>query len=147
MIFLLAFRILYSSSYTPGLPGVEASFQETSRTVALLGLTTYLLGLALGNLTLTPFCEIYGRRPVHLVSTALFMILTIPVALAPNLAAVLASRFFGGFVGAGTLATAPGSVSDLFSGKDRALAFSCWSLGTMNAPVIGNHPHCLSCLP
>jgi len=130
-------RILNSSSYTPGLPGVEASFPGTSRTVSLLGLTTYLFGLALGNLTLTPFCEIYGRRPVHLASTALFTVMIIPVASAPNLTAIMLGRFFSGFLGSATLATAPGSVNDLVSGKDRALAISCWSLGTMNAPVIG----------
>lgn len=102
-----------------------------------------MLGLALGSLVLTPFSEIYGRRSTHLLSTALFCIFIIPVGLAPNIAAILASRFFGGFFGSATVSAAPGSVSDVASGKHRALAFSCWSLGAMNAAVIGRSSHSL----
>lgn len=109
--------------------------------MALLGLTTYLLGLALGCLILAPMSEMYGRRPVYLVTMALFAVLILPVALAPNFAAILASRVFGGFFGSATVAIAPGSINDVVSHKHRALAFSMWSLGAMNGPVLGMNFH------
>ncbi|KAL4889519.1 major facilitator superfamily domain-containing protein [Aspergillus ambiguus] len=137
MSFTTTVVILYSTSYTSGLPGIEETFEGISRTVGLIGLTTYMLGMALGSLVLTPLSELYGRRSTHLVSITLFTILIIPVALAPNIPAIMVSRFFGGFTGSATVAAAPGSVNDVASGKNRALAFSCWSLGAMNAAVIG----------
>ena len=105
--------------------------------MVLLGGTTYLLGLGLGSLVLTSLSEIYGRRPVHILSSGLHSLLVIPAALAPNPSAILASRFFGGFVVSASLSTSTGSVSDLISEKYRALAFSFWSLGAMNGAVIG----------
>ncbi|PKX88823.1 MFS transporter [Aspergillus novofumigatus IBT 16806] len=129
--------ILYSTSYTSGVPGIQKEFGIESRTMVLLGLTTYLLGLAAGCLILAPLSEMYGRRLIYLVTTALFAVLMIPVALAPNLAAVLVSRVFSGFFGSATIASAPGTVNDVVSEKHRALAFSLWSLGAMNGPVLG----------
>lgn len=113
------------------------SFDISDRTIALLGLTTYLLGLALGCLVLAPLSEMYGRRPIYVVTGALYAALILPVALAPNYAAVVASRIFSGFFGSATVASAPGTVNDLISSKHRALAFSLWSLGAMNGPVLG----------
>lgn len=38
----------------------------------------------------------YGRRPIYIVTGALFAVLILPVALAPNYTAVVASRVFSG---------------------------------------------------
>ena len=81
--------------------------------------------------------EMYGRRPIYILTSTLFTLLILPVALAPNYAAVLASRVFIGFFGSATIVSAPGTVSDIISSKHRALAFSLWSLGAMNGPVLG----------
>ena len=105
--------------------------------MALLGLTTYLLGLAMGCVVIAPMSEMYGRRPIYILTSTLFTLLILPVALAPNYAAVLASRVFIGFFGSATIVSAPGTVSDIISSKHRALAFSLWSLGAMNGPVLG----------
>lgn len=67
----------------------------------------------------------------------MFAILILPVALAENIEAILISRFFGGFFGGTMIASAPGSVTDVTDDQYRALALSCWSLGTMNGPVLG----------
>ena len=105
--------------------------------MALLGLTTYLLGLAIGCVVIAPMSEMYGRRPIYILTSTLFTLLILPVALAPNYAAVLASRVFNGFFGSATIVSAPGTVSDIISAKHRALAFSLWSLGATNEPVLG----------
>lgn len=138
------YRILYSTSYTSGVPGIQESFDVSFRTVVLLGMATYLLGLALGCLVLAPLSEMYGRRPIYLLTHALYAALILPVALAPNLAAILASRVFSGFFGSAVIASAPGTVNDVVSTKHRALAFSLWSLGAMNGPVLGKLFHLAS---
>ncbi|KAF1983260.1 MFS general substrate transporter [Aulographum hederae CBS 113979] len=129
--------VMYSSSFTSGIPGLSRDFNINSPTIPVLGVTTYLIGLACGSVVLAPLSEMYGRRPIYLISMALFAILIIPVGLAQNFAAVLITRFFGAFFGSAMIGNAPGSVNDIVTEEYRALAFSIWSIGPMNGPVIG----------
>ncbi|KAE8372014.1 major facilitator superfamily domain-containing protein, partial [Aspergillus bertholletiae] len=129
--------VLYSTSYTSGSPGMQASFGLTSEIVVLLGLTTYMLGMGLGCLVLAPLSEVYGRQLVYVITGALFAILILPVALAPNFEAVVISRFFSGLFGSAPAVAGPGTINDIIHPKYRALAFSLWSLGAMNGPVLG----------
>ncbi|KAJ9643589.1 hypothetical protein H2199_004268 [Coniosporium tulheliwenetii] len=129
--------VLYSTSYTSGIPGMMETFGIGSTTVVVLGLTTYLFGLAVGSVVLAPLSEMYGRRPIYLFTMALFMLLILPCGLAQNLETILITRWFGAFMGAAMIGNAPGTVSDIVSDEHRALAFSIWSIGPMNGPVIG----------
>ncbi|RYP45003.1 hypothetical protein DL768_008590 [Monosporascus sp. mg162] len=56
--------VFYSTSYTASIPGLLEEFNTTNTTVATLGVTTYLLGLAAGSLLVAPASELFGRRPV-----------------------------------------------------------------------------------
>jgi MFS family permease len=96
-----------------------------------------MVGLALGCLVLAPLSEMYGRRVIYISTSILFTILILPVVLAPNFEAVVISRLFGGFFGSATVVAAPGTVNDVIHLEYRALAFSLWSLGAMNGPVLG----------
>jgi multidrug resistance protein len=140
-IFFMSFStlvvVMYSTSYTAGIPGMMDTFHVENKTNLVLGLTTYLAGLALGSLILAPLSEMYGRRPVYLIAVAMFTVLIIPCALAQNLATILAVRFFVAFAGAAMISNAPGTVSDIVGTEYLALAFSIWSVGPMNGPVIG----------
>ncbi|KAF3038548.1 hypothetical protein E8E11_001759 [Didymella keratinophila] len=129
--------VMYSTSYTSGIPGMMATFGIKSKTLVVLGITTYLAGLALGSLLLAPLSEMYGRRPVYLIAVAMFTVLIVPCALANNLPQILVLRFFGAIAGAAMISNAPGTVSDIVSDDYRALAFSIWSIGPMNGPVVG----------
>jgi MFS family permease len=113
-----------------------ATFGIRSKTLVILGITTYLCGLAIGSLLLAPLSEMYGRRPVYLIAVAAFTILIIPCALANNLAQILVLRFFGAVAGAAMISNAPGTVSDISREDYRALAFSIWSLGPMSKLLV-----------
>jgi MFS family permease len=126
------------------------SFHVKSETVAVLGITTYLFGLAVGSIVLAPLSEMYGRRPVYIIAMALFAILVLPCALAHKLETILITRFIGALFGAAMISNAPGSVNDIVSGisysysawilkftdvtveEYRSLALSVWSIGPMN---------------
>lgn len=135
VIFFMSFStlvvVMYSTSYTSGIPGMMATFGIRSKTPVILGITTYMCGLAIGSLLLAPLSEMYGRRPVYLTSVAAFTILVLPSAMANNLAQILVMRFFGAIAGAAMISNAPGTVSDISREDYRALAFSIWSLGPM----------------
>ncbi|KAF2133721.1 MFS general substrate transporter [Dothidotthia symphoricarpi CBS 119687] len=141
VIFFMSFStlvvVMYSTSYTSGIPGMMETFNIKSKTLLVLGITTYLTGLAVGSLLLAPLSEMYGRRPVYLISVFLFTVLIIPCALSNNLAQILVMRFFGAMAGAAMISNSPGTISDIATDDRRALYMSVWSCGPMNGPVIG----------
>lgn len=123
--------VLYSTSYTSAIPGMIAEF-GIGESEGILGVTTYLLGMASGSVVLAPLSEMYGRRPIYLIVMALFVIFVIPCAVAQNMATILVVRFFGAFCAAAMISNAPGTVNDIVDEEYRALAFSVWSIGPMN---------------
>lgn len=86
--------VLYSTSYTASIPGLEDEF-GVDTSIATLGLTTYLLGLATGSLVAAPLSEIFGRHRVYLVSATVSALLILPCALAKSLTQMIVVRFFG----------------------------------------------------
>jgi hypothetical protein len=129
--------VMYSTSYTSGIPGMMETFGVRSKTLVVLGITTYLAGLALGSIILAPLSEMYGRRPVYLIAVFMFVALIIPCALAQDLPSILVVRFLGAIAGSAMISNAPGTVADIVHDDFRALAFSIWSIGPMNGPVVG----------
>ncbi|ODH34732.1 hypothetical protein ACO22_03053 [Paracoccidioides brasiliensis] len=128
--------IHYSTSYTAGLAEVAREF-GTSEIIVTLGLTFYLIGLAIGSVILAPLSEMYGRKPVSIASMSLFMILILPCGVCKSVAVLIAMRFFGAIAGSAMVSSAPGSVADLVDDEHRALAYSIWSIGPLNGPVFG----------
>jgi hypothetical protein len=87
--------VLYSTSYTSSMPGMMHDFNISNEPLTTLGITFYLIGLAIGSLLLAPASEIWGRRPVYVVALFIFCILVIPCALATSLPGVIVVRLFG----------------------------------------------------
>ncbi|KAE8388489.1 hypothetical protein ETB97_008775 [Aspergillus alliaceus] len=128
--------VLYSTSYTSGVADIAAEF-GTSSTIVTLGLTLYLIGLAVGSMFMAPLSEMYGRKPVSVACLFIFMVLIIPCARAESVVTLIVVRFIGAFFGSVMISTAPGMVSDLVNDEERALAMSIWSIGPVNGPVLG----------
>lgn len=127
---------LSSTSYSVSIPGLQDDF-HISKITGLLGITTYLLGMAVGSVSLAPLSETLGRRPVYLLSAGLFTIFVLPCALAKNIETILISRFFACFFGSALVSNSPGSVNDIVREHHRALALGFWSIGPINGPVLG----------
>lgn len=107
---------------------------DSSNTIVTLGLTFYLIGLAIGSMFMAPLSEVYGRKPVSIACLAIFTVLIIPCALAKSVEALIVVRFIGALFGSVMISTAPGMVSDLVNDEQRALAMSIWSIGPVNGP-------------
>ncbi len=99
IIFAVSFStwlvVLYSTSYTAGIPGLMVEFNESSEPVVTLGVTTYLLGIAVGGLVVAPLSELFGRRIVYMVCLIIFTVFVIPCALATSLPEIIVVRFVG----------------------------------------------------
>ena len=123
--------VLYSTAYTSSLDGIISYFDVT-RIVATMGLTVFLLGMAVGSVVVAPLSEMYGRRPIYLISTAIFVILLLPTALAHNYASIIVPRLLSGISASALVTNSPGTVNDLINDKYRALAFSIWGEWSTN---------------
>jgi MFS family permease len=125
--------VLYSTSYTSGVIQIGNEFDK-SETVVTLGLTFYLIGLAIGSMFMAPLSEVYGRKPVCVGCLAIFTVLIIPCALGTSVTELIVVRTIGAFFGSVMISTAPGMVADLVDDEHRALAISVWSIGPLNGP-------------
>jgi MFS family permease len=129
---------MVSTAYAIGIPGMAKDFGTQDRTALTLGVSTYLFGLSIGPLVLAPLSELYGRRPVYIVSLFSFAILLIPSAVAPNLATILITRFMAAFMGSVVMSSAPGTLNELADEETKTVYFSVWILGAVNGVSFPN---------
>ncbi|KAH7105945.1 major facilitator superfamily domain-containing protein [Auriculariales sp. MPI-PUGE-AT-0066] len=128
---------LASSMLAPGLKDMAKHFDITSITVVNLVLSIFLLGFAIGPLIFGPLSEMYGRRIVLHISTAVFFVFNLVSIWAPNTAAICVFRFFAGLGGSAAVGIGGGCVADVFKERERAQAMGIYTLGPLLGPVIG----------
>lgn len=125
-----------SSIYTATYAQMNPEFGQ-SDIVATLGLSTFVLGIALGPLFLGPLSEFYGRRPIYLASWTMFVIWLIPSAVARNTATMVTVRFIDGFAGSAFLSVAGGTVSDVFRRDQIRSPMTIIALSPFIGPSLG----------
>lgn len=123
---------LYTSTYLQ----LEKDF-GVSREVATLGLTTYVCGLGLGPMFLSPLSEFYGRRNIYIVAFGMYFIWLIPCAVAQNIQTMLIVRFFDGLAGSAFLSVAGGTVGDMFAKEKLSAPMMVYTASPFVGPEIG----------
>lgn len=122
---------IYTATYTQ----MNAEF-HCSRIVATLGLSFFVLGIALGPFW-SPLAEFYGRRPIYICSFAGFLIWLIPSAVAKNIQTMVIARFFQGLAGSAFLSVSGGTVGDLFTRDKFQLPMAIFALSPFIGPSTG----------
>jgi MFS family permease len=112
-----------SSIHTAAVSSIAEDL-NCSGTVAILGVSTYLIGFGTGPLIFAPLSEICGRNSIYRVTFLLFFLFNLGCALSPNIGALLTLRFLSGFFGspAGMIASVTYICDSLSSPSDRTLA-------------------------
>ncbi|WP_249295673.1 multidrug effflux MFS transporter [Agrococcus sp. Marseille-Q4369] len=127
--------------YLPAFPAVKDTFATTDAMVQLT-LSATTLGFALGQLVVGPLSDRVGRRGPLLVATSVHAVASVGVAIAPDIATLLALRVVQGFGAAAGTAVAIAMVRDLFGGRRLTTALSRLALvigiAPIAAPVIGS---------
>lgn len=124
-----------SSIYTSTYAQMDAEFGN-SRIVATLGLSFFVLGIALGPFW-SPLAEFYGRRPIYLASFGFFLIWLVPSAVAQNIQTMIIARFFQGLAGSAFLSVSGGTVGDMFQRNQMQAAMSVFTLAPFAGPSMG----------
>lgn len=121
--------------YLPALPGIAAHLSAGPSFVQL-SLTTFLLGLSLGQLFVGPLSDAFGRRIPLLAGIALYTVSSLLCALIPSVWALIWLRFIQGLSGAAGMVVARAVVRDLYSGTEMTKFFSNLMLINGVAPIV-----------
>jgi len=133
---LAAVAPLAIDMYLPAFPEMAVEF-GTSASAVQLTLTTFLIGLALGQLVFGPLSDRFGRRPLLLVGTLVCAVFSAASALAPTVELLAASRFLQGFAGAAGIVLGRAVISDRAHGPAAAKLFGLLVVVNAVAPVVG----------
>lgn len=82
--------------------------------VAELVTTCFLLGYVFGPLIFGPFSELFGRRPIFIITLLIYVLFFLGGSLAPNVQTLLVTRFFQGFFGSAPLTNCGGVMADIW---------------------------------
>lgn len=137
---LTAFGPFVTDMYLPTLPSMTGYFGTTSSMVQL-GLTSSMIGLALGQLFFGPLSDRYGRRPPLIAAMALFIVSTILCIFASDIRQFILLRLLQGIAGAGGIVISRSVAADRFTGAELARMLAV--IGAINgvapvtAPIVG----------
>ncbi|QRR00925.1 multidrug effflux MFS transporter [Dyadobacter sandarakinus] len=128
--------------YLPGFPRI-ASDLRTSIDKVQLSLTSYLIGICLGQLLYGPLLDRFGRKKPLYAGLSLYVLASFGCAMTSSVEALILMRFFQAMGGCVGLVASQALVSDLFDKDKRAEVFSLITLviavSPMIAPTIGGY--------
>lgn len=137
---LSAFGPLSIDMYLPSLPTLADNLHTTT-SLAQLGLTACLLGLAVGQIVAGPLSDVRGRRGPLVISLILYAAASLLCVFAPNIGMLIALRFIQGLTGSAGIVISRAVARDLYSGKELTRFFSLLMLvngvAPIAAPVLG----------
>ena len=114
---LTAFGPFVTDMYLPALPSMTGFF-ATSSSMVQMGLTTSMIGLAVGQLFFGPLSDKYGRRRPLLAAMALFLVSTVLCIAAHSIEQFVTMRFIQGVAASGGIVISRSVATDKFSGAE-----------------------------
>src|SRR5688500_9977896 len=126
--------------YLPAFSEIANDFNTTTAQVAL-SVTSYFIGLALGQIIYGPLLDRFGRKPPLYVGLTLYIIMTIGCTQATSIESLVVLRFIQALGGCVAWVAALSMVRDFFPISQSARIFSLLilviGLSPLLAPTIG----------
>jgi EmrB/QacA subfamily drug resistance transporter len=124
---------------TTALPTIAEHFNSAS------GYTWVGSAYLIANAAATPIwgkvSDIFGRKPILLVTNAIFFLGSLLAGVAVNMDMLIAARVIQGIGGGGLIVLVNITISDLFAMRDRGAYFGIiggvWALASSLGPVVG----------
>lgn len=127
---------LATDMYVPGFPAVGHDLRASATGVQLT-LTTYFVGMALGQLAGGPISDQRGRRRPLLGSLVVMLLASLVCALSPSIAVMTAARFVQGVSGGWAMVIGRSIVIDLVSQSRLVKVLNLIQGFAGIAPIIG----------
>ncbi|KAJ5097793.1 hypothetical protein N7456_008514 [Penicillium angulare] len=131
---------LDGTSLSVALPTISKDLNGTAIEAFWSG-TSFLLCSTVFQPSFASLSNIFGRRPIILISILFFCVGAIIAAIAKNFTYMLVGRSIQGVGGGGVLALTEIVITDLvplrFRGKYFGIMSAMWSLGSVTGPILG----------
>jgi MFS transporter, DHA1 family, multidrug resistance protein len=121
--------------YLPGFPAIAQDLQTEIAQVTL-SLTSFFVGVAVGQLFLGPLSDRYGRKRPLLGGLALYVIASAGCVFAQSVHALILLRVVQAVGGCAGMVISRATVRDIFSGSEIARVFSLLMLVMGVAPIL-----------
>ena len=120
------------------LPGFENIAQDFNITVAKVGLTltSYFIGISLGQMAYGPIMDKFGRKRPLQIGLVIYILAALACYYSPNLTFLIISRFFLALGASAGMVASKAIVRDIFPVEEVAGAISILMLIMGGAPII-----------
>lgn len=136
VVFLTAIAPLATDMYVPAFPAVARDLSATATGVQLT-LTTFFVGMALGQLVGGPVSDQRGRRVPLLAGIVVMTIASVVCAVAPSIGVMMAARFVQGFAGGWAMVIGRAVIVDLATGAQLIKVLNVIAAVGGIAPIVG----------
>ena len=136
VVFLTAIAPLATDMYVPAFPQVAGELAATATQVQLT-LTTFFVGMALGQLVGGPVSDQRGRRRPLIAAILVMTVASIVCALTPTIAVLAAARFVQGFAGGWAMVIGRAVIVDLATGAQLVRVLNLIAGVGGVAPIVG----------
>ena len=115
-------------------PILAAGFTNVSETygvsVPRVALTTglYMMGLGVGSVIASPTAIAFGKRPVYLATSLMFVLTAVWCALSPNYASLVTARVFQGIAVSPVECLPSATIAEIFFLHERAYRLGIYTL-------------------
>jgi len=133
---LTALGPITTDLYLPALPAIQAFFQTDVTTVQLT-LSIYLVVFAICQLFYGPLSDRFGRKPVILIGTVIYLAGSFVCLLAPKIEILIAGRVLQALGGCAGVILARSMVRDIYGQARSAKVLSYMGTAMALAPALG----------
>lgn len=127
------------------LPGLDVVAHDLGTTIdrVQLSLTSFFLGIGVGQLIYGPLLDRFGRRPPLIIGLVIFIIASLILATVNTVESLIAYRFVQALGSCAGMVAARALVRDFFPAEETARVFSLLmlilSISPVLAPTLGGH--------
>ena len=132
---LSAFGPFMTDLYLPAFPELMEYFGTTTSLIQL-SLTFGVIGLAAGQLVISPLSDKYGRRRPLILSLTVFVVSTLICLLCRDVITFICFRLLQGIAAAGGVVISRSIAVDLYEGKEFTRFFAMLSAVQGLAPIV-----------
>lgn len=127
-----------ASIYSAAQEDIAHKFSVSSM-VSSLGLGFYVFGYGVGPMFLSPPSELpsVGRNIPYVAAMVVYVLISIPTALAQNIGGLLVLRFLQGFFGSPLLTTGGASLGDISNEFNKPYAYYLLATFALGGPALG----------
>lgn len=127
---------LGSSIISPAGPAISQEF-GVSEEVAVLNVSLYVLGFAVGPSLWAPISEVWGRRVSMLPAMTCLALFSIGCAVSQNAATVFICRFFSGVFACAPVSNVSAALGDYYTPDVRGNAVALYAVAVVGGPTLG----------